>query len=134
MAVRNSMFVNATATLDCMSVVQVIRGGRKRATHHGKVGARLWNLIFPYFDDGRVDEVIRWMPAHKGLKEAANLRDSRGAPVTENDVTVNALVDELAKAAVEEHRVPGEVRREVGRKRYGKDCGVGCWAGCAVGE
>ena len=32
-------------------------------------------------------------------------------------MTVNALVDELAKAAVEEHRVPGEVRREVGRKR-----------------
>ena len=81
------------------------------------MGAKLWNMVFPYFDDGCIDDVIRWMPAHKGAQEAAQLRDSRGQPLTENDVKVNAMVDELAKAAVEEHRVPVEVRREVGRKR-----------------
>ena len=119
MAVRNSFFVGRTATLDCLSVVQVLRGGRKRATHHGKVGAKLWNMIFPYFDDeeGGVDEVIRWMPAHKGEKDAAHMYDSRGQPLTVNDVRVNALVDEWAKEAVEEHRAPVEVRRVVRAKR-----------------
>ena len=66
---------------------------------------------------GGVDDMVRWMPAHKGTEEAARLRDSRGKQLTEEDVKVNAFVDELAKAAVEEHRVPAEVRSEVGKRR-----------------
>ena len=44
------------------------------------------------------------------------MRDSRGNPLSEADVRVNALVDELAKAAVEEHRVPKHMRHEAARR------------------
>ena len=113
MAVRVTEFLGATATLDCLSVLQILRAGRRRATHHGKEGARLWNLIFPYFDDVVADDAVRWMPAHKGTHEAGMLRDSRGQPLTEADVEINARVDEWAKSAVEEHRVPQQVRASV---------------------
>ena len=116
MAVRVSEFIGATATLDCLSVLQTLRGGMKRATHHGNKGAKLWNMLFPYLDDARADDAVRWMPAHKGSHEAAQLRDSRGDPLTKEDVEVNALVDAMAKSVVEEHRVPLNVRRAVAQR------------------
>ena len=76
----------------------------------------MWNAVFPYFDGGGADEVVRWMPAHKGTEEAEQLRDSRGNPLSEADVRVNALVHELAKASVEEHRVPKHMRHEAARR------------------
>ena len=116
MAVRVAEFIGSTATIDCLSVLQTLRGGVKRATHHGKEGARLWNMVFPYFDGGSADDSVRWMPAHKGSDQASHLRDSRGNPLTEHDVTVNALVDKLAKEAVEEHRVPRNIRQAVAQR------------------
>ena len=106
MAARACDFISNVVTLDCLSVLQTLRAGKRKATSPSNLSARLWQLIMPYLEDEVVDERIRWMPAHRKEEEAASLRNSRGREVTVRDIRANEAVDKLAKEAVEEHRVP----------------------------
>ena len=113
MAARALEFISNQVTLDCMSVLNVLRGGRIKATQHNNPLARLWRKVFPYFDGENVDDRIRWMPAHKGKEGAGKLKDSRGEVLSLRDIDANEAVDLLAKAAVEEHRVSEDKRKLV---------------------
>ena len=67
-------------------------------------------MLKPCFDSGDVDKTIRWIPAHKKEEEAHKWKDPRGENLSAIDVRANAIVDKLAKEAVEEHRVPKATR------------------------
>ena len=81
-----------------------------KATGSGKVMAKLWGMIFPYLEGEKIDERVRWMPAHRKEEEVQALKDSRGSSLSVHDVIANDAVDKMAKKAVEEHRASEQAR------------------------
>ena len=72
----------------------------------------MFNLVFTAIDDTPLEAFV-WMPAHSTADDVGSLLLGNEAPLSEVDRQSNARADAEAKAAVEAHRVPVEVRRRV---------------------
>jgi hypothetical protein len=87
---------------DCKSLLSTAAAGRKRATGHRQVLARIWTGIASALDDDTRslvdDQKLRWIPAHLG--ESAIGRELEGGRTfTATDWRANRLADALAKEA-----------------------------------
>ncbi len=98
--------------LDCEPCVNAVKRGKAWATAAARPLARVFGLVFSAIDDTPPEAFAR-MPSHCGLDEVGKARLSDGTLLADIDRRSNALADEHAKAAVEVHRVPLDVRREV---------------------
>ena len=66
-------------------------------------------MILPLIDDTPIDAFVR-MPAHTKLQDIGVLYIGNGERLTAIDRDSNAAADEMAKAAVGQHRVPFSIR------------------------
>ena len=98
--------------VDCKSVVDLLHAGPLVATASSRPLARLFRLLFTVFDDISVHEIV-WMPAHTSEADVGRLSLGDGSKLSAHDRDANGCADELAKAAVEAHRVPLEVRKTI---------------------
>ena len=76
-------------------------------------------------DDVPNDHIV-WLPAHTALHRVGKAELSNGQTLSHLDRIMNARADELAKEAVEEHRVPLRIRQAVQAREeeveYVEDC------------
>ena len=98
--------------VDCKPCVDAIQRGKEWATSSRRPLARVFNLVFTAIDDTPLEAFV-WMPAHSTADDVGSLLLGNEAPLSEVDRQWNARADAEAKAAVEAHRVPVEVRRRV---------------------
>ena len=98
--------------VDCAPCVEAIHAGKEWATSSRRPLARVFGLVFTAIDDTPRDAFVR-MPAHSNLDEVGRLRLGNGELLSDVDHRANSLADVAAKAAVEEHRVPLDIRRRV---------------------
>ncbi len=98
--------------LDCLPCVDAIKSGKAWATSAARPLARVFNLLFSAIDD-TPPEAFVWMPSHCGVDEVGRVRIGDGTMLSEIDRISNDLADTHAKEAVEEHRVPEEIRQRV---------------------
>ena len=99
---------------DCMSVRLGCRRTLAEATAAAQRHARIWGSILPYFDGASRDTVV-WMPAHTSKDAVGKVCLSDGSPLTAVDRDANNEADRLAKSAIDEDRVPEELRILVAR-------------------
>lgn len=93
-------------------VVGLISAGRSKATSGDRILARAFGMLFDLLEDGDVDRVL-WMPAHTTQLDVGRLRLSNRDRLSLRDRKGNDTADQLAKAAVEEHRVPLQIREAI---------------------
>ncbi len=98
--------------LDCKPCLDAIERGRAWATSAARPLARVFGLLFSAIDD-TPREAFAWMPAHCSMDEVGRATLSDGSFLTETDRWANDMADGYAKAAVEVHRVPVDVRQRV---------------------
>ena len=72
----------------CLSLLEALRRGAKRATSSSQYYARIWHVIFACFD-AVVEANLEWMPAHTKAADVGRLRLS-------NSLVLSA-VDRMAK-------------------------------------
>lgn len=104
-----------TYRVDCEPCVKAFHRGRDWATSDRRPHARVHGLMFAALGDTDRGSVV-WMPAHTSEDDVGIARLGDGSLLTAIDRAANAEADLLAKAAVELHRVPQQVRTEI-RKR-----------------
>ena len=98
--------------IDCQPCVTAIHKGRAHATAGHRPLARVFGLIFAAIDDADPNDFV-WMPAHTKASDVGLKSLGDHTLLTEQDRELNGVADELAKKAVEEHRVPKELRELV---------------------
>ncbi len=98
--------------IDCLPCVDAIRTGAKWATAAQRRHARVHALLHAAIDE-MPREFFTWMPAHSRPEHVGVLLKGYRTPFTAVDRQSNEAADGHAKAAVEEHRVPLEVRRRL---------------------
>jgi hypothetical protein len=101
--------------VDCEVVVRAVRAGVGWATCAKRPLARVFALLLAALDDAAADAVV-WMPAHCTARDVGVKVKGNNEGLTAIDLGSNDKADALAKKAVEEHRVPRELRRML--KRY----------------
>ena len=104
-------------TTDCLNIVKTVARGRAHATAASAPLARVWVSIFSMLEEQAGDsdalQRLRWMPAHGAQSSIHRARRSDGLHLTALDWRANRLVDALAKAAAQQHRVPKQLRQFV---------------------
>ena len=107
----NTLARRAVVT-DCLGNVRAFERGVANATDGKRPLARVWANIFATADDitSNKEHWLVWMPAHTAKASIGVRVKSDGKAITMIDHRANSLVDGLAKAAVEWHRVPAYVR------------------------
>ena len=98
--------------VDCLPCVRMVHVGEQAATEGRRQLARVFRLLFTAIHDPKS---VVWMPAHTTEEDVAVKRIGNGRKLTAIDRDSNGLADQLAKFAVEEHRVPEQVRKAVKR-------------------
>ena len=104
-ALLHSVPAECTYWVDCLPLLTAVGKGPAVARDPKNVLARVHGLIHGTLE-GDGCEHIGWMPAHLTAKEIGIATRSDGEAVTEVDLRGNALVDSLAKAGAQTHRVP----------------------------
>ena len=110
--------LNSTALVpmiytDCLSLVRTVEAGVSSATGADRRLARIWHDI-AHVTDGDFQQLsnqLRWLPAHKSLDQALQLKASDGSRVTALDWRANRLVDAVAKRAASLSKTDSSILR-----------------------
>jgi hypothetical protein len=103
----------APIRVDCLSVHQGAQRGKQWARAPDRRLARAWGPLVTALGDE--PERVVWMPAHCSHEQIGEKKLGNGETLTAMDLEANALVDELAKEAAREGRVPAGQRKAVRR-------------------
>jgi hypothetical protein len=98
--------------VDCKPCVDMVHAGEAVATEGRRILARVFKLVFTALHDS---ESVVWIPAHTSESDVGVKVIGNGQTLTAIDREANSLADKLAKLAVEEHRVPPNVRSAFGK-------------------
>ena len=98
--------------IDCEPCVKAIHGGMARAQSDKKPLARVHQLMLVALDD-TPHEFVVWMPSHTTQGDVGIKQIGNGEFLSVLDRYANGEADKWAKAAVEEHRVPAHIRKEL---------------------
>ena len=98
--------------VDCQPCVDAFHDGPEACRADNKPLARVHAVMHVALDDVPKQAVI-WMPAHLKPGACGSAIRGEGFLVEEGDVIANDAADKLAKAAVEEHRVPIIIRNAI---------------------
>jgi len=113
--------------IDCEPCVNAIKRGKRWATSAARPLARVFGLVFAAIDDTPVEAFV-WMPAHCTRADVGRARIGDGSLLTRIDFVANGKADELAKRAVEAHRVPVAVRQAL-KAAASRVRGLAMWLG-----
>ena len=98
--------------VDCEPAVKAMHQGPAACARDNNPLARVHGMMHHALSDVPPEAVI-WMPSHVKPGGCGTITRGDGFLLTEIDVAANAEADRLAKRAVEEHRVPLLVRRQI---------------------
>ena len=115
--------------VDCSAVQLGCQRGPSWACAPERHLARAWGPLAAALEDG-VDRVV-WMPAHCGREDVGAKRLGDGSLLSETDRLANAEVDELAKAAATNDRLPPSACKWV-RAQWDRVTAVATWIGQAT--
>lgn len=120
----------STFRIDCEPCVLAIHAGMARACSDANPLARVHQLLAIAFDDTPLESVV-WMPSHTSEAEVGVRRIGNGDFLSMLDRYGNGEADTWAKHAVEEHRVPEHIRREL-KDAYALVGRTAKWIGAAT--
>ncbi len=116
--------------IDCKPCVTAIHRGKKWATAGNRQHARVHGLISSAVEDMPPGNFC-WMPAHTRPEQVGVALKGDGTRLTADDRWGNGVADTHAKEAVEEHRVPLDVRKKIAQ--HDKEVKqVAAWIGLAT--
>ena len=116
-----------TFKVDCEPCVDMVAAGPQVATQGKRMLARVYKQVFTAID-AEAAKMVVWMPAHTPEDAVGVLRIGDGSFLTATDRYGNDEADRLAKSAVEELRVPRDVREAV-REHTELQMHVATWLG-----
>ena len=107
-AVKNA-HSSARLRIDCKAAVDILLSGRDKAVCPSRITARAWADIFTA-TGGEPPSDVSWTPAHTAVADIGRRRLGNGQFLSRLDRLGNDEADRLAKAAVQAHRVPRQIR------------------------
>ena len=108
--------------IDSKTCVQRFQRGEHFYTAGCGTEAQLWKAIFKATRNEIDTMDVSWIPAHTTPSQIGRVRLGDGRLLSPLEMWGNAMADKMAKQAVEEHRVPEHIRKQLWEHRHFARC------------